>query len=128
MVELRWLTRHIEPSVTEVKEFPYYGRDPGTRTVTVLQYRQRIDTTIRAGGPGTWDNAAIERTANYQWSDWHDVPTVVEGTLRNPEPVMMTNTSNKCPKCGLNLTNTLGYYCTAPNCPTGLGSATSYDI
>ena len=125
MIELRWLTRHVEPSATEIIEFPYYGRDPGTRTVTVLQYRQKIDTTIRAGGPGTWDDSSIQKTANYQWSDWHDVPTVTEGTPRIPEPIMMTNATNKCPKCGILLEGAMSYYCTQPSCPTGLGSSMS---
>ena len=40
----------------------------------VLQYRQKIDTTIRAGGAGTWDQASIARTADYQWSEWITVP------------------------------------------------------
>ena len=42
----------------------------------VLQYRQKIDTTIRTGTAGTWDNASIAKTANYQWSEWTDVPFV----------------------------------------------------
>ena len=40
----------------------------------VLQYRQRIDTTVRAGGAGTWDNESLAKTANYQWSEWRTVP------------------------------------------------------
>ena len=50
----------------------------------VLQYRQKIDTTIRAGGAGTWDNESLARTANMQWSDWRDVPEVVERDLNCP--------------------------------------------
>ena len=44
----------------------------------VLQYRQMIDTTVRAGGPGTWDNTSIARTTNMQWSTWRDVPVEAE--------------------------------------------------
>ena len=60
MVEMRWLDK------------PNYS---GIEVPKVLQYRQMIDTTIRAGGAGTWDSASLERTANYQWSEWKDVPT-----------------------------------------------------
>ena len=41
----------------------------------VLQYRQKIDITIRAG---MWDNKGISETANMQWSEWRDVPLVAE--------------------------------------------------
>lgn len=44
----------------------------------VLQYRQMIDVTVRAGGAGTWDQASLARTANYQWSEWRDVPEVTQ--------------------------------------------------
>lgn len=50
----------------------------------VLQYRQKIDTTVRAGGAGTWDAASIARTADYQWSEWKDVPEYVERDLDCP--------------------------------------------
>ena len=59
MIEMRWLVRP--------------GWDGPER---VLQYRQQIDVTVRAGGAGTWDTASIARTANWQWSDWRDVPEV----------------------------------------------------
>ncbi len=51
-VQMRWLKNH--------------GR-------TVLQYRVKYDTTVRAG---MWDNENIVKTAKYEWSDWLDVPTV----------------------------------------------------
>ena len=38
-----------------------------------LQYRQKIDTTVRAG---MWSNMKIIETANYQWTEWQDVPEV----------------------------------------------------
>jgi len=76
-----------------------------------LQYRQKYDVTIRAGL--NWSNEDMLRTANYQWSDWQDVPEVT------------TQVSNKCPKCGLLLEGAMGYVCIQNNCPTGLGSAIS---
>jgi hypothetical protein len=61
MIEMRWSVRA--------------GCDGPER---VLQYRQQIDVTVRAGGAGTWDNASLARTANMQWSEWRDVPEVTE--------------------------------------------------
>jgi hypothetical protein len=37
----------------------------------VLQYRQKIDVTFRAG---MWDAAGIAQTADMQWSEWRTVP------------------------------------------------------
>ena len=59
MIEMRWLV-------------PVEGE-------RVLQYRQKTDTTIRAGitpgtGAGVWDANSIARTANWQWSEWKTVP------------------------------------------------------
>ena len=67
MIEMRWLVRP--------------GWDGPER---VLQYRQQIDITVRAGGAGTWDNASIAQTANYQWSEWLDVPEIVERDMSCP--------------------------------------------
>ena len=58
MIELRWLHK---PNFT------------GIEVPDVLQYRQMVDTTIRAG---MWDSKGIADTANMQWSEWRDVPTV----------------------------------------------------
>lgn len=55
MIELRWLV-------------PVEGERK-------LQYRQQIDVTFRAG---QWDTASIAQTANWQWSEWRDVPLVSE--------------------------------------------------
>ena len=44
----------------------------------VLQYRQQIDVTIRAGGAGTWDTNSLAQTANWQWSEWKTVPMEIE--------------------------------------------------
>ena len=41
----------------------------------VLQYRQKIDVTVRAG---MWDSKGIAETANMQWSEWRDVPLIAE--------------------------------------------------
>ena len=32
-----------------------------------------------------------------------------------------TTTYNHCPKCGLKLDQVMGYVCSTPHCPTGLG-------
>ncbi len=57
MIQLRWLvTTDPEPK---------------------LQYRQQYNTTIYAGMPT--EKQKLE-TANYEWSDWMDVP-VVSGTM-----------------------------------------------
>lgn len=63
MIELRWLV---------------------VEGVRKLQYRQKIDTTVRAGGPGTWNADNIAQTSNWQWSDWRDVPEVVDRDLGCP--------------------------------------------
>ena len=55
MIELRW-----------------YSTDNKPKT---LQYRLRIDTTVRAG---MWKNEDIVKTANYQWTQWMDVPEIKE--------------------------------------------------
>lgn len=39
----------------------------------VLQYRQKVDTTIRAGM--SWSVDQLAMTANYEWTEWTDVPT-----------------------------------------------------
>ena len=55
MIEMRWLV-------------PVEGERK-------LQYRQQIDVTVRAG---QWDAASVAQTANWQWSEWRDVPLVAE--------------------------------------------------
>lgn len=55
MIEMRWLV-------------PVEGEQK-------LQYRQKIDVTVRAG---QWDAASVAQTANWQWSEWRDVPLVAE--------------------------------------------------
>jgi hypothetical protein len=104
MVELRWLTRK-----TGDKVINKYGFFKDNET-TVLQYRQVVDKTIRAG---MWSTEDVLQTANHQWSDWLDVPTVIENI----------NLSNKCIQCGLELEGAMGYVCNQINCPTGLGGS-----
>lgn len=91
MMEMRWLVKNSE---------------------RVLQYRQKVDTTARAG---MWPNEQIVHTANWQWTDWHDVPEVTEPSK--------THSTDKCPKCGLDLKGAISYTCIQPNCPTGLGGS-----
>jgi hypothetical protein len=45
----------------------------------VLQYRQKYDTTVRAGM--NFDPVETLKTANYQWSEWMNVPVVYEKDL-----------------------------------------------
>lgn len=56
MIEMRWLV-------------PVEGEKK-------LQYRQKVDVTVRAGLG--WDTHSLNQTANWQWSDWQDVPLVSE--------------------------------------------------
>jgi hypothetical protein len=55
MIEMRWLV-------------PVEGEK-------VLQYRQQVDFTMRAG---QWDKVSIVESAIYQWSEWKNVPVVAE--------------------------------------------------
>ena len=69
MIELRWFTRDSKLDISE-DHIPCYAKE------RVLQYRQKIDVTVRAG---MWDAAGIAQTANMQWSEWRDVPEVTDG-------------------------------------------------
>lgn len=89
MIELRWLHEH---------------------DCKILQYRQKIDTTVYAGLGPFPDSAK-----NMQWSDWVTVPEVGATSL--------STTVNKCSKCGLAFIGTMSYTCTQVDCPTGLGSS-----
>lgn len=46
----------------------------------VLQYRQQVDTAVRAGIG--WDANSLAQTAKIHWSPWKDVPMESE---RNPD-------------------------------------------
>jgi hypothetical protein len=83
MMEMRWLTWDDE----EYPQIPtheiQFGRKYEKVRVTKkkLQYRQKVDVTIRAGN---WSSEGIAQTANYQWSEWRDVPTVVGDDISCP--------------------------------------------
>jgi len=100
MIQMRWLV------------------DGDERT---LQYRQIVEKTVHAGMPGMpninygapWPQVPPVNQ-NWEWTDWQDVPEVVE----NVNPFR-----GKCPLCGLAFIGPTSYTCTQTNCPTGLGSA-----
>ena len=95
MIELRW-----------------YSSDNRQRR---LQYRQQVDITVRAG---MWPNEDLVRTANYQWTEWQDVPEVHGSDQYSG--------SNSCPKCGLDTCRgAMGYVCVQSGCPLGFGSSIS---
>lgn len=76
MMEMRWLEYQEEeaiiPPVHEIQFGKPYER--GMVTKQKLQYRQKVDVTVRAAAAGMWDNESLAKTANYQWSEWQDVP------------------------------------------------------
>lgn len=39
-------------------------------------------------------------------------------------PIVPNPVISKCSQCGLELSQTMGYVCSQPNCPTGLGGPT----
>lgn len=39
-------------------------------------------------------------------------------------PDFIPKAKEHCPKCGITLSGVMGYVCSSPNCPTGLGGAT----
>ena len=67
MIELRFLRRNTGERIINKHGMFTDGEE------TVLQYRQKIDTTVRAG---QWSTMKIIETANYQWTDWIDVKTI----------------------------------------------------
>lgn len=46
-----------------------------------------------------------------------DIPTIPYPPYKPFE----TTTHNTCPKCGIKLDAVMGYVCSTPQCPTGLG-------
>jgi hypothetical protein len=76
MMEMRWLEYQEE----EYPKIPLreiqFGKQYDKVLVTKqkLQYRQKVDVTVRAAAAGMWDNESLAKTANYQWSEWQDVP------------------------------------------------------
>lgn len=77
MMEMRWLEYQEEEVIVPANHEIQFGKpfERGMVTKRKLQYRQKIDTTIRAG---MWDEKGIAQTANYQWSEWRDVQVVKE--------------------------------------------------
>jgi hypothetical protein len=39
----------------------------------------------------------------------------------NPTPPIYPIADSKCPKCSINLAQSMSYYCSRSDCPTGLG-------
>ena len=105
MIELRWL---------ETKGF-------GGSPVKILQYRQTVDTTVRAG---MWNSADTQKTANYQMSAWQDVPVVHDNVVPLPIGDQVKQQYTRCSKCNVELNHgPMSYVCPHMNCPTGLGSS-----
>ena len=87
MIELRWIIEERERALPPEDIMNYTLGKPypvGIVQTKKLQYRQKIDTTVRAGGAGTWDNESLARTANMQWSEWQDVPEHVDRDMNCP--------------------------------------------
>jgi hypothetical protein len=80
MMEMRWLEYQEEEAFVPPTSEIQYGKPFDRLMVTKqkLQYRQKVDITIRAAAAGMWDNESTARTANYQWSAWQDVPVYKE--------------------------------------------------
>ena len=76
MMELRWLTWTAEENIIPPVQHIQFGKPFDKHTVTKrkLQYRQKVDVTVRAAAAGMWDAESTARTANMQWSEWKDVP------------------------------------------------------
>ena len=76
MIDMRWLTweeeENIIPPVSQIQ----FGKPFDKRMVTKrkLQYRQMVDTTVRAAAAGMWDANSLAQTAKMEWSPWKDVP------------------------------------------------------
>ena len=78
MIEMRWIVEEREQPIppADLMNWPLGKPYPvGIVRTKKLQYRQKIDVTVRAG---MWPADELLRTANMQWSEWKDVPEVVE--------------------------------------------------
>ena len=86
MIEMRWLAYDEEEVVVPPTYQIQFGKpfDKVMTTKKKLQYRQKIDTTVRAAAAGMWDAKSIAETANMQWSEWIDVPTHVDRDMNCP--------------------------------------------
>lgn len=66
MIEMRWLRKRTGKKYDAHSDTAF-----NDDTTMVLQYRQKIDTTIYAGyGPAT------PASTSTVWSDWVDVPII----------------------------------------------------
>lgn len=81
MMEMRWLTYKEEETLVPPTSQIQFGKpfEKVVATKRKLQYRQKVDVTVRASAAGMWDNESLARTATMQWSDWKDVPEVTDG-------------------------------------------------
>ena len=86
MMEMRWLTWEEEENIVPPVHQIQFGKPFDKHMVTKrrLQYRQKIDVTVRAAAAGMWDAKSIAETANMQWSEWIDVPTHVDRDMNCP--------------------------------------------
>lgn len=86
MIEMRWLAYDEEETIVPPVHSIQFGKpfDKVMTTKKKLQYRQKIDVTVRAAAAGMWDAKSIAETANMQWSDWIDVPTHVDRDMNCP--------------------------------------------
>jgi hypothetical protein len=84
MIEMRWIVEEREQPIppADLMNWPL-GKPYPVHIVSTkkLQYRQKIDVTVRAG---MWPTDELLRTANMQWSEWRDVPEVVERDMGCP--------------------------------------------
>ena len=62
----------------------------------------------------------FEEQKDYQIVDPITPPIPYDPTI----PIIPNPVISKCGKCGLELSQVMGYVCSQPNCPTGLGGPT----
>ena len=61
----------------------------------------------------------------YVYDDGSTSHVDIQNPFNTPIPSMPSPSTypikSNCPKCGIGLTDVMGYCCPQPNCPTGLG-------
>jgi vancomycin resistance protein YoaR len=78
MIEMRWLRYEEEETIVPPSYQVQFGK-PFEKAVVIkskLQYRQKYNATIYAGMP---DQKFMNQTAQMVWSEWRDVPEVMDG-------------------------------------------------
>lgn len=77
MMEMRWLEYKEEEAIVPPTSQIQFGKpyERGMVTKRKLQYRVFQNTAVYAGMP---DQDFINKTAKMAWSEWRDVPVVVE--------------------------------------------------